>query len=122
MQCIIATKIDPYTYCAAIIISTSNNPQPCQLSTIVTNLSLILDIFNLGNFSIKMITRITSDTFRYVFLLKLVNFLYLIFLLCVLRGKAVDLVAVDLKKSKASTFSQYNKAEAHPQDFMDKVF
>jgi len=74
MQCTIATEMDPYTHCAAIVISTSDDPQARQLSTIVTNSSLVLDVLSSGDFSTKKIARIASDALRCVPLLRVVGF------------------------------------------------
>ena len=68
MQCTIATQMDPDTHCAAIIISTSDDPQARQLSTIVTNSALVLDVLKSGEFSMKKITRVASNAIRFVLL------------------------------------------------------
>ena len=120
MQCTIATKMDPYTHCATIVISTSDDPQAHQLSTIVTNSSLVLDILNARDFSIKKITRVASDALRYASLFRFIDFQYLIFLLCMLRGRVADLAAAAFKKSKGNAPGQCNEREACPQDPMDK--
>ena len=112
--------MDPYTHCAAIIISTSDDPQARQLSTIVTNSSLVLDVLNAGDFSIKKITRVASDALRYALLFRFVDFQYLIFLLCVLRGRAADLATAGFKKTKGNASKQHNEREACPQDPMNK--
>ena len=116
MQCTIATEMDPYTHCAAIIISTSDDPQARQLSTIVTNLSLVLDVLNAGDFSIKKITRVASDALRYALLLRFIDFPYSI----ILRGRAADLATAGFKKSKGNASKQRNEREAGPQDPKDK--
>jgi len=94
MQCTIATQMDPDTHCAAIVISTSDDPQARQLSTIVTNSALILDVLKSGEFSVKKITRVASDAIRYVLLS---SFLFNL-LTGRLRGRAAELSAVNFKK------------------------
>ena len=117
MQCTIATEMDPYTHCAAIVISTSDDPQARQLSTIVTNSSLVLDVLNAGDFSIKKITRVASDALRYALLFRFVDFQHLIFLP---RGRAADLATAGFKKSKGNASRQRSEREACPQDPMNK--
>lgn len=90
----IATEMDPDTHCAAIVISTSDDPQARQLSTIVMNSSLVLDVLNSGDFSMKKMTRIASDALRSV----LYIFLCFKLLMDGLRGRAAELAAADLKK------------------------
>ena len=70
--------MDPHTHCAAIIISTSDDPQARQLSGVVTNSSLIVDLLDLGEFNIKKITRIASDLLRWV----LFRYLFDLYLTC----------------------------------------
>ena len=111
----VATEMDPYTHCAAIIIITSDDPQAHQLSTIVTNSLLVLDMLSSGDFSTKKIARIASNVLRYVLLHRSIGFHYLTFLL-LFRGRATDLAAADFKKSKGSASKQCNEDQGHPQD------
>src|SRR6266700_3485065 len=96
MQCTIATQMDPDTHCAAIIISTSDDPQARQLSTIVTNSALVLDVLKSGEFSVKKITRVASDAIRFALLS---SFLFNL-LTERLRGRAAELAAINFKKGR----------------------
>lgn len=64
LQCTVATQLDPYTHVAAICISTSEDPHARQLSSMVTDSSLFLNVAEKGDFNVKKFINTMSDLLR----------------------------------------------------------
>jgi len=59
-----ATQIDPHTHVAAFCVSTSDDPHARQLTSLVTDSSLILEVIEQGDFDAKAFLAIMADLVR----------------------------------------------------------